>query len=386
MRLSPLLASITLTIATAVIGCSSPFSSSTASHAVAAVTTHNYTGTASVGDFITMTFDTSAHTFSYVNHTNGLSGAGTFTVNVDGSYAMTDSSSCFTDAYEVPGFALVLRGTRTGPTQDTVSLVTALQSQVNTVAGVSNQNFNYMQFRTNSGGVEVGFVGMGPAAQVTHASYWPYGATQLVPDAFHPADTFPGSPVEDTATGALKLTIIDSGVSVDNFIFATTSGLLAVDTGNGSLVCFHQAATNAFVPAVAGTYRALAFAKNGVTTGSGNTETPAVGTVAKLSISLDASGLISVTDAGSTVLASGTIAPFDSTLTTGIGNACPGMFHLTIPRIAADGVTAVNQELFLTFVGDALMFSSFQPDPSVSDMRSYDYFYGVALKQNASNG
>ena len=386
MRLSPLLASLTLAMVSGVIGCSSPFSSSTSAAPAAPVTAHNYTGTASVGDFISMSFDSGARTFTYVNHTNGLSGSGTYTVNLDGSYALSDSSGCFTDAYEVPGFALVLRGTKTGPAQDTVSLVTALQSQVNTVAGVADQNYNYMQFRTNSGGLEVGFVSMGPQAQVTSASYWPFGASQQVPEAFHPADTFPGQPSEDAASGALKLTIVDNGASVDNYIFATNSGLLAVDTGNGSLVCFHQATGSAFNPAVAGTYRALAFAKSGATTGAGNVETPTVGTVTKYSISLDTSGLISVTDSSSAVVASGTIAPFDSTLTNGIGNACPGMFHLTIPRTAADGMTAVNQELFLTFVGDAVMFSSFEPDPQPTDNRTYDYFYGVALKQDASNG
>jgi hypothetical protein len=379
MRTLRLVASLTLcaglSLTSAMVaGCANPLHKKHDDAAVA-VTQHDYKGTASVGDFITIHLDTAAQTISYTNITNGLSGSGTFTVNLDGSYAITESSGCFTEAFEIPGYALVLKGLKTGPTQDTVSLVTSIDSQVNTVAGVSNQSYNYMQFRTNSGGLEVGHVGMGAAAQVTHAGYWPYGAHSSTPsDAFMPASTFPGSPVEDAATGALKLTITDTNGTSDNYIFATTSGLLAVDTGNGSLICLKEAAASTFQTADAGTYRAFSYGKLGASTGMGNVESPAAGTVDKVTITVGSDGSLLIRDGANATLASGTLQPFaGSALETGIGFACPGLFHATIGA----------QEVFVTFTGDAMLFSSFTFN---SGSGTYDYFYGVGLKQVAGNG
>ena len=120
-------------VSTTLIGCLDLIKASGDATASVA-TSHSYKGTASVGDFITFDLDTSALTFSYHNVTNGLSGSGTYVVNTDGSYAITESSACFTVAYEIPGYALVLRGTKTGPTQNITSLVTSFKSQTNTIA------------------------------------------------------------------------------------------------------------------------------------------------------------------------------------------------------------------------------------------------------------
>ncbi len=386
MRLSRTMTAIAWTctafgVSTALVGCLDLIKSSGDATAAVTATSHSYKGTASVGDFITLDMDTSALTISYHNLTNGLSGSGTYTVNTDGSYTITESSGCFTDAYEIPGYALVLRGTKTGPTQNTVSLVTSFNSQVNTIASVANQNYNYMQFRINSGGVEIGHVHMGNNAEITSARYWPYGNFN---DPMNPANayetdsTFPGAPVEDAATGALKLTITDMGVSEDNYIFATTDGLLAVDTGNGSLVCLQESASSALTASNAGTYRALRYGKNGANTGMGNVES-GLGIVDKVTIAVAVDGTLLITDAANATVASGTITPFAGTaLETGIGHACLGLFHADIT------VGGVTQEVFITFTGDAMLFSSFRPTASGSS--TYDYFYGVALKQVASSG
>ncbi len=378
MRLIKIITATALCVglsSTAIAVASCSLSKKTNNDAPAAPTAHDYKGTASVGDFITFHFDSAAHSMSYVNVTNGLSGSGTYTVNADGSYTISESSGCFTEALEISGYALVLRGVKTGPTRDTVSLVTSIDSQVNTVAGVANKNYNYMQFRTNSGGLEIGHVSMGSAAQITSAGYWPYGNLSTPPDAFHPANTFPGLPVPDAATGALKLTIIDSGISSDNYIFATSSGLLAVDTGNGSLICLQEASTSAMSASSAGTYRALSYGKNGANTGIGNVETPAQGSVSLATITVGSDGTLLIRNAASATLASGTLTPIaGSAIATGIGETCPGLFHATIG----------TQEVFVTFTGSALLFSSFMPVAGGGG--SYDYFYGVGLKQVASSG
>ena len=364
------------------IGCPDLIKASGDAVASVAVTSHSYKGTASVGDFITFDLDTSALTFSYHNVTNGLSGSGTYVVNTDGSYFISESSGCFTDAYEIPGYALVLKGTRTGPTQDITSLVTSFKSQTNTIASVANKSYNYMQFRINSGGLEVGNVTLGAAAQITTSHYWPYGnfSDPMNPsNAYQVDSTFPGSPTEDAATGALYLAIDDNGTMTDNYIFSTTDGLLAVDTGNGSLVCLEDAASSTLSTSNAGTYRGLSYGKTGANTGMGNIETPTVGMVGKTTVSVAADGTLLITDAFNATIASGTITPIaGSALQTNIGHACPGLFHASI------SISGVTQEVFVTFTGDAMLFSSFRPTSLGSS--TYDYFYGVALKQVAASG
>ena len=57
-----------------------------------------YNGTASVGDFLTITIDTTAHTMSYSNVSNGDSGTIAYTVNGDGSYTLNDPAGNLTAA------------------------------------------------------------------------------------------------------------------------------------------------------------------------------------------------------------------------------------------------------------------------------------------------
>jgi phosphate transport system regulatory protein PhoU len=58
----------------------------------------NYNGTASVGDFLTISIDSNAHTVNYFNYSNGDSGTVPYTVNVDGTYTMTDPQGNLLDA------------------------------------------------------------------------------------------------------------------------------------------------------------------------------------------------------------------------------------------------------------------------------------------------
>src|SRR5271170_2900143 len=77
------------------------------SQATSQAVTHSYNGTASVGDFLTLTVDPTAQTIAYTNHTNGDTGTVPYTVNSDGSYAIADPNGNLIAAYEVPGYALV---------------------------------------------------------------------------------------------------------------------------------------------------------------------------------------------------------------------------------------------------------------------------------------
>ena len=86
-----------------------------------------YNGTASVGDFLTISIDSTVHTIDYINHTNGDSGTVPYTVNVDGTYTVTDPQGNILAAYEVPGFVLLVETAKSGPTHNTPALITAIE-------------------------------------------------------------------------------------------------------------------------------------------------------------------------------------------------------------------------------------------------------------------
>ena len=75
----------------------------------------NYNGTASVGDFLTITLNSTASTIEYTNHTNGDTGTVPYTVSSDGTYALADPQGNLLEAFEVPGFVLVVESAKSDP-------------------------------------------------------------------------------------------------------------------------------------------------------------------------------------------------------------------------------------------------------------------------------
>jgi hypothetical protein len=73
-----------------------------------------YHGTASVGDFMNITIDSSAQTIAYTDVSNGDSGSVPFTVNSDGTYTLTDPKGNLVAAYEVPNYAMVIQAATGG--------------------------------------------------------------------------------------------------------------------------------------------------------------------------------------------------------------------------------------------------------------------------------
>jgi len=87
-----------------------------------------YNGTASVGDFLTISIDANALTITYKNYTNGETGTVPYAVNPDRTYAITDPNGNLLSAYEVPGFVLMVEAAHAGPHRDTPALITAVES------------------------------------------------------------------------------------------------------------------------------------------------------------------------------------------------------------------------------------------------------------------
>jgi hypothetical protein len=352
-------------------GCNSTTKMST----VTANPTRSYNATASVGDFLTISIDSNTQTITYKNYTNAETGTVPYTVNPDGTYTITDPNGNLLSAYEVPGTALMVEAANAGPERDTQALITAIETAPASISTFAGQNFNYIQFRTSTGGIELGTITVDSQGDITHAGYWPFGV--ISQGNMFNSGNFSASAVTEDPSGDF-FTITESN-SQQDYVFGTQNGFFAVDTGNGTILGLPKASTKAFDSSVAGTYTAMFYEKSDAQMGRDNSEsgTPSEG---KGTITVSASGAVTITDSQGNNMATGTLAAIADTsyIYNGNSNEMPdplyGMF--TFRTTAASS----QQDVFVTFQGDAVIFSSFQTGLPLVQNETYSYFYGVGLK------
>ena len=350
---------------------------STPSSTLASV--RSYNGTASVGDFLTISIDSTALTITYVNHSNGDSGTVPYTVNVDGTYAVTDPQGNLLAAYEVPGFVLLVETAKSGPTHNTPALITAIESVPTSISNLAAKNFNYMQWRTSSGGLEVGTVSIDTLGDIQHDSFRPNGVLNQPPHYFG-GGTFPATSIEEDASGNF-FTIHESQGNSDDVVFGTQNGLWAVDGGGGAILGLPKTATKAFDPSTAGTYTAIYYEKANAQAGPNNTET-GTASQGKATLTVGANASVTLADSQGNTLAAGTLVAvadssyiYDGTANT-LNDPCNGMFTARVTATNGD-----QQDFFVSFQGKAALFASFQTAvPVVVQPATYTYFYGVGLK------
>ena len=366
MRLARLLL---ITFACLLVGCgSSPKAVVSPVEAV-----RSYNGTASVGDFLTISIDSSANTITYKNYTNGETGAVPYTVNADGTYTIADPSGNLLSAYEVPGSMLMVEAANAGPNRNTVALITAIESAPATINTFAGRSFNYLQFRTAAGGMEMGTIAIDAKANIQHDGYWPFG---VFSQSLFNAGSFSASAMQEDASGDFFTLSEDQG---NDYVFGTQNGFFVVDTGSGTILSLPKATMKGFNPSQAGTYTAIFYEKLNAQTGQGNIEsgTPTEG---KGTVTISASGQMTMTDSKSNTMATGHLSAvadtpylYDSTQNT-LSDPCNGMFTF---RMSTGGV---QQDVFVTFQGSAVIFSSFQTALPIQGYAPYTYYYGVGLK------
>jgi hypothetical protein len=348
------------------LGCNSTSTTSNAPRA--------YSATASVGDFLSITLNPAAHTLDYTNVSNGDTGTVPYVVNADGTYTLQDPQGMLVAAYEVPNWGMLVQAAKAGPLHNTPALITAI-AKGGSISSTTwaNQNFNYMQFRTAAGGMEIGSANMDAQGNVSNSSYWPYGATSGQ-SPFH-TGSFSASSFVPDPSGAF-MTMSDGNGTFD-YVFGTPGGVFAVDTHNGAIIGLKKATSKNFDVAVAGTYKAIYYQKMGASTGQGNVETgtPSLGNA---TITIAANAQVTVQDTQGNTLVQTTLTPVADTPylygSNELTDPCYGLFTFR--------VTTANsqQDVFVAFMDHAMLFASFTGALPANQGKPYDYLYGVGLK------
>ena len=338
-------------------------------------TVRSYHGTASVGDFLTISIDATAQTITYKNYTNSESGTVPYTVNSDGTYTITDPNGNLLTAYEVPGTVLMVEAANAGPNRDTAALITAIETAPASISTFAGRNFNYVQFRTSTGGIELGSVSVDASGNITHDGYWPFGV--ISQGSMFNSGSFPASSVTEDASGNF-FTINESNGSQD-YVFGTQNGFFAVDTGNGTILSEPKAAAKNFDATTAGTYKAIFYEKSNAQMGQNNVES---GTASEDegTVTIGANGSVTITDSAGNTIASGTLAAiadtpyiYDGTSNT-LADPLYGMFTFRT------STSNSQQDVYISFEGNAVIFSSFTTGLPLVQNGVYTYFYGVGLQ------
>lgn len=337
-------------------------------------TARTYRGTASVGDFLTVTIDPNTLTLTYTNHSNGDTGTIPYSVKSDGSYTLADPAGNLLAAYEVANYAMWIEAPKTGPNHDAPALITAVNSTDISLSTFTSNAYNYMQFRTRAGGVQIGSVSIDTHGLASTTTFWPSGLYFQGGTAFGTGTMDLSAAELDVSRDFLKL--VDQGnSSLYNYVFGTANGIFIVDSPNGAILGLKKAAAKDFDPSFAGTYRTITYQKTAASMDQTNSET-GTPSLSAASITVSSTGVFTVSDEQGNTPTTGTLTPVaDATYLYGtgkLGDPCYGLFTYRIT-----GATT-QQDVFVTFIGRAMLFSSFTGSTVQSGL--YDYVYGIGLK------
>jgi hypothetical protein len=343
-------------------------------------TSRVYHGTASVGDFMTITIDSGAQTIAYTDVSNGDSGTVPYTVNSNGTYTLNDPKGNLVAAYEVPNYAMVIQAAKTGAALNTPALITAVESGSISMATFEGQPYNYMQFRTAAGGMEVGSVSVNTLGLGSISSFWPYGAYNGGNQGSSPFNTgsIDMTQAQPDSSGTFLKVPEPNNPSVFDYVFGTANGIFAVDTGNGAILGLKKAASKDFDPSSAGTFSAIYYQKQNASTGAGNLES-GTASLGNATLVVTAEGQVTVSDGQGNTMVQATLTPVADVSylygTAGqLQDPCYGVFTFRVTTASS------QQDVFVTFMDKAMLFSSFSANLPWSSGGTYNYFYGVGLK------
>ena len=353
----------------------------------------NYSGSASVGDFLTISIDPNLGTLTYTNVSNGATGTVSYVVNANGSSTVDDPAGHVLSVSEVPGYGVVMLMNNTGTTADQLALITSIMQQPITGSEIEGLSFNTLSFRTRGGGVAIESVAIDSNGNLSGVNYLPRNLLDGSQNGIQPTGFGP-LPSVNLVTGTtqptpyyLYLPLPEPPASVGKtYIFHAANGMLLIDQEVGSMIGLPKAATPNFNSSWANTYTLTYYQK---TNAYGPvTTTPEAGDVSwgVATLTLDGSGNLLLKDSKGNTMASGKLVPVANTpslydgvtssgnYTTGeLSDPCYGMFTFTAT------VNGQTQQVFAAFAGGTVLLSSFSTPVQLYPGNDYNYFYGVAL-------
>jgi len=352
----------------------------------------SYSGTTSAGGFLSISVNPVAHTLTYSNISEAHDGVVSFVENSDGIYEINDPEGILLAAYEIPNHGLLLEAANAGPDHDALALITAVPVRDISLSTWSSHGYNYMQFRANAGGLEVGSARIDAHGNLSTIAYWPFGELSQQGSAFHRGGFSGGSMQEDGSGTFLRVPHRDGDF---DYVFGTPNGMFDIDTPNGTILGLKKAAYKEFDPSFAGTYKAFYYRKTGASVsvvdfGTGEPSLkiadragmldfeggmPGLGSA---TVRISAGGQLTVDDDHGNALLQATLVPVaDAAYLHGTGEFQDPCFGLYTFRVAT---ASFQQDAFVGFQDGEVLFSSFKAGRPWKTGTTYDYLYGVGLR------
>ncbi len=348
-----------------------------------ASSSHDYNGTASVGDFLTITIDRDASVLHWANGTNGETGQAPFTIGTDGALLVSTDTGQVKKAYEIPGYGVVALDPNAGPSHDRPSQVFLWEKTAATKSEFKAMAANFIQFR-NNGTFEVGCGSIAAdGSAITHSGYLPeqaifgepqftQGTTMPILSA-PPADpaTFDGIVLSDRSDGTISFQAYKSSLpgpdGSPGVLFQAGSSWV-IDVDYGSVFLLDAPSTKAWQSSNAGSYHLMGWKVSGMTSSAAGT-----GTFFETTVALDSTGQMTLADPTGGAPTIVNLVPFvddaDVAGPTRVDVACNGLF--------TNGAGNGDHKLVAGFVGQNLFFGS----ANLTSGPSGEFVYGVALKQ-----
>ncbi|MGA2890695.1 MAG: Ig-like domain-containing protein [Terracidiphilus sp.] len=353
-------------------------------------TQRNYSGSASVGDFVTFTIDTQAGTLAYNNVSNGQTGSVSYVINADGSSTLNDAAGHLLAVSEVPGYGVVALMNNAGATADQLALVTSVTQQNINAASFAGQAYNVLEFGTTGGGVSISSLAIDNSGIITGTQFQPFnklGSNNLGFNAW----SFQLPTISPAPYMLLPAPAPPAGTG-NNYIFGAPNGMFLDDSEIGSMIGLPKAATKDFDSSWAKTYTLTYYQKTNAYGPDGNSLEVGDVSWGVATLKLDSSGNLTLKDSNGNSMASGLLIPvadtaalYDGTTTTGpgspgeLGDPCFGLFTFTAT------IGGQTQNVYAAFTGGTVLLSSFATATTFNPGDNYDYFYGVGLPQSTTS-
>jgi hypothetical protein len=347
----------------------------------------HYSSSATAGDFLTLN-KTNYTSLDWKNVTSNTNGTANFTKDTNGIMTFDANTGGFINGVEIPGYALILSSDKSGVHSDQNAVIMGVSFQPFSVSSIAGKIYNYMQFRTQNGGCEVGYVSIasesGTSAGIIHSGYGPYNFLSGRSDIFSDNRNNPMTLNESDVSADKAYAEIADSQSQNGFkdrVFRSNFGF-CVDLEQGSLFGLPAADSSAFTTAYAGIYDTILYRK--AVTGNQNNIEIGTSNVKLYTVTITSDANISISD---NLFTSSTLIPWVDTGATKYGSndwlktdaeaaKCKGLFFA--PNDSA--------ELFVAFVTNSngtgcIINSVHNTSNNGNNGPVYEYFFGSGLKR-----